>query len=912
MSEQITALTISFREYDDSDIRTYSDRYWAKIEQEAPEGDEASLNDAAAILDAAFTIDPCDLAGNQISEDGEPELTEEEYWDVLGNFFKNTFNPCIIAEQGDETYPLYVRIYLSHRTDCDTDDPIPYTYHINVGEVTNEQYRVAEYKTFEIAINNQDTHYLEYPVKHYCEEDSVNSANFEARWLAGGTSFSRRGNILYFEEETSGILEVKYYTEFDRLTIAVPLDDNGQPRETDLLLFYKQLAYSERLYGPHIEYNESQMCGSGGGSNILVNPDCTKTQTVYDMCSCSRKTVNFRHRDIKGLCKDMWRYPWSIFDDFVGCDEVTGDMNDPAFYEERCCTSPPFPLPSCWKTYSRLRPVSHPPTSDFPPKTRFLAIGPKDGDCGEWTKEQVMQARSCCDYPLEILGGGGGDLSRTGGPGGEGEESDFCVSGGSPPFTFGQIGDGGLDVSPKGDGVCALVRATDCFCYPVIVYAKDTCNWYAIGLYWPSDGSWSSVSVQTLESAFKWHHDGEPTFRVHGFNGDNTLHSIQSYSTDYFVPPEPEEGEDPWSLNEIETMICGGSYSDYQSDSVAAVPSNLDGFKKCINGNVWFKEHPLDEGTYIVYYAYEGTGSVRSTSEFTSSEACEEELENANPDAFPVIADYNDLTLAWVNGIPPFTLEVTGQEVYLDAAKIVTELEGYMSQAINVYSNDTCGTSVLTIRDRCNNEIEIPFKSTEGNWVLDYYNPYGGVWGSSRQPYPAREGGCPEIFIWYGRLWGMGWYDGVHSYVVEGQEYKMTVFWRKVGDSTECVTNGYFPYDYSDGGDPTKGEAQASALSLCNNMLGKGFCTSWDALAIEPQADCLNQDPAADYETGYGSCPIFEEGSIDQWNPYDYYLPPDPGFYGLITHYGEQDQRYYRSRARWIRVMSYRLDKWTC
>lgn len=893
-----TSVTYGHPSYATSQDYGVSGVWWIRLEQRSLEedgvSDKTTLAEAADLVDAVYELEPCadpgaTGGGGQASED--PPISQEEFTSLAKS--QLDIPTCEDLENG---YREYVYVYRSQTR-------FPYELELSYGEIEKTETVTELFEEF-IVFDNQYQVSLSKPIispdgEAYENEDNI--ANLSGVTIEYLTEFfatdgelenpglTLRGSTLNFDEPVTGSLKITYPTQYDIVTILME-----EPQDVSLRAFYHGLVTDLIVEPKILDELDLDDCLEGFTRTkwkFLGDSKCWQQVYREYRCQCSGDVDHIDDDWVPVTCRDGDSNGTFYHDDdreyeYITCEGEEDQLNDPAFYEETCCTTvDPNRLPTC-QEYKRVFIGGEEIVNGkdywraiYGPDTAFIALGPKyQFNCGDHTIRWEVNERSCCDWPSEIMGGGGGGLARN-------AETTVCVTDGTglPPYSWGVDGGGnGLSISRKAQNNCVLVKTNDCFCTPGVVYAQDACDWYNISLFWPSDGSWGAVSVQQLGSAYKWHHDGDPfdngKFYVHGFNADFTLHSIQSFGQ-ASVTPVGTDGAPP-TEQEIKDQICITSYEDYDGSSPAALPDNLDGYKACETGEqVWYKENPLTPGTYRAYYTRTGT---RSTSEFTKSAVCEEELEYDDANSAVNVPDNDQVNVFWLYGIPPFELFVSGQEVYLDPARTVTSLQYVNVRGATIYSGDTCGGIEIYITDSCGNSVTGQLRAEDGSWHQDYTSSWG-IYGSAYNNVPPREGGCPITFF-HDRCGG---YGSVYDYPKEHIAGKWKIRYRmewdySTGPGIYCLDNGATCYCCTGtcANNYTVGEWVAIRQAQCENLraLAANSCGCASVNHSSTPEKCMSGCSCVDY--GY----YLQPGQCDAWMMWDDWYPYECS-YGQAAQY---------------------------
>ena len=458
---------------------------WLRLEQLLPEDESLSVADAAKAIDALFNIEPCDQGlgggGKAVIRDADglpanqppEERLEEVVRDVLGP------DMCNQAQHWIAT----VLVLRSHQQPG-------YTLRSEDAEVLS-------------------TELIEKEVTETLEMNGATSKDLSWPYVGGlstGLSSDITAKVLGSTINLSGPVErlnLRYRTRYEQLRIRVPVKEKPKRLEDETLqrpelpaaavvAFWADLAAACELKPPPTDERSSQgeldrLCrGPVSGWENITPKECWQTLEHYQMCNCSKKRINVWREVVPVTCPDgadassYFVSNRSVFDGYVTCPDEEDEVNDPEYYEQKCCVPPPRPLPRCRKTYSLWRggaEIEGGPQrwlDIYGPGTRLIPVAPKAGICGELVTEWEVDAKNCCDDVPEMQADPDNPAFIT-----APSTVKMCVEGGRLPIDWrasaGYVFDNGLDRKENG-GQCEWVTATASACNHATINVADGCS----------------------------------------------------------------------------------------------------------------------------------------------------------------------------------------------------------------------------------------------------------------------------------------------------------------------------------------------------------------------------------------------------------------------------------------------------
>ena len=409
MSDQNLAISFSLSSLGEDES------WWVRLEQVSFEPDLASVEDAAEAIDAIFELDPCvdetALTGGEsapITEDGtlEPPMDVVDFHALMAFILGHSnYDPCKIINDG--SYETDVRLYRSHVNE-------PYVLKIINGELL-QTIIVSENISISILVEG-DSITLEKPIH------SMLVSSFEVQSVQGST--------VNFVSEVNGYVNFTYLSQHDLLTIKVnpPAEYVEEADPCNCIVFYAKMVQELELQPPEDDSDAKELFGCDYTIVTNVTPDtvgCYKLTYHLIKCQCTgeevlRTPVEEAIPCPEGVdscgpfatnCRRQIGPTLALTTGYVDCGGGSFDtsLNDPVYYEEKCCYPPQFPLPKCNTITSIFQGgkgikngVEH-HRSIYGGNTRFVAVSPKDGVCGEVITRQEVHAIDCCDDATPLI-----------------------------------------------------------------------------------------------------------------------------------------------------------------------------------------------------------------------------------------------------------------------------------------------------------------------------------------------------------------------------------------------------------------------------------------------------------------------------------------------------------------------------
>ena len=385
---------------------TVTDPLWIRLEQVLPAPDRATVGQAAALLDAAFGIEPCEGTGEseELVSLGEPELELEAFKGAAADVVDLSY-----CEDGwDGSLDMHLKVIRSH-------PELDYVLRLSGCEQTGPA--VVTSGTASLITTAADTITLEWPVVG----DLQCSPEPQARV----------GNTLVFAPDQVGqTVRASWTTVYDLVPVTIPAEAFAE-RSGDLaraLAFMRGMVADERLSPEQPEEPDWSLCPSTSWQGPATDDQVTCYQIVrtHRLCSCSKHEMGVDEVEEVVPCPEGIRCANNETEcmhlmgtvsqtEYVNCGPTDrtgtfdGDLSDPNFYLEKCCKRPSVGLPQCarrtvtWRGGASINNGEQHYRDLYGPATRFVPLSPPGGICGEWTIEQRLMGNNCCDGvdPLE-------------------------------------------------------------------------------------------------------------------------------------------------------------------------------------------------------------------------------------------------------------------------------------------------------------------------------------------------------------------------------------------------------------------------------------------------------------------------------------------------------------------------------
>lgn len=392
MSESIVAINYK-------SLQEYGEEFWIRMEQELPD-DLATVAEAAEVIDKIFELDPC-VAVEEDQEAEEQPSSEETMAQAKEVFLEHLLGQKeSLCLDGNGCFAADVRVYRSHQDR-------PYTLLITGGEAGQTVVGNAERVIKTVTVKDSRSVAMDFPADQSvsvawqgpCYSKALGRLDVHPELIVS------KGGISWGVAVT-GVLRVEYDLPYDLVTILT------SGKECGVTALYHLSTDDIDLQPPPEDDEAMELC-NGGGSHF-EDPDdddqggcyAEVTHKVRCLCTNADSGESYKTRHATG-CPDGVA-PGTVIsrsDDvsYKYCDTID-DVNDPEYYEDKCCTPPYFVLPKCKKTYGIYsggagvnKDEAESLQKTYGSSLRFIPVGPKGGPCGEAVTEQAVHAKNCCD-----------------------------------------------------------------------------------------------------------------------------------------------------------------------------------------------------------------------------------------------------------------------------------------------------------------------------------------------------------------------------------------------------------------------------------------------------------------------------------------------------------------------------------
>lgn len=439
-----------------ADRSAVTNPYWLHMEivaEDKPDG--LTVAEAADIIDATYNITLCEQQGPSEMWSQPASTGNNDIWDEHkneDNFLLGTdeqeaanleaqkrFADAIVGydaigcreKSGIILYTVEIKVFRSHQDELyklQMSNGIASTPSIHTGRVIHTR-----------DIDKQTSVTLDNPI----------TGNPIVIWqgIDNGPSIHITGNTLHWDGEFTGTLRAEFDTTWDQLTISV----TGESLDSELITGTDQSYYGTGWYAGTEDSNEisdynNNECAVLGFYHyqyeelILEEPepdnstsetdkinicsfitrvegavgdtredseekDCSRHVLEEIICQCGSapdKESNSYYEAVAcpaGVSPGTTLQGTREFKSYKDCG-YRDEVNDPAFYEEKCCEEWPFEegMPLCKKITTVYNGSGE--EADilgYPEGTAFVIVSPSDGQCGEYLIEQVVNALQCCD-----------------------------------------------------------------------------------------------------------------------------------------------------------------------------------------------------------------------------------------------------------------------------------------------------------------------------------------------------------------------------------------------------------------------------------------------------------------------------------------------------------------------------------
>ena len=391
------------------------EEYYINLEQVEMEPDTITVAEAAAVIDAAFALDPCEddsalTGGEEQSIDSEGNLemptTEDEFEQAVAE--ELDFNICALADDG--SYEAQIKVYRSHQSE-------QYVLRLTNGEILSTVTETVE-------------------VDEQLQVDGTSitpTIPITGTVTSSATISSVKGSTINFTETINDRVQLSYMGQYDLVTIKVygDPDQPEEPGECTAIGFFHGLAAEIDMESPPVDEEMSVLeqeayCSAASGGTIDMDADsvsCYKIRHQVTKCRCSGTEMDRNTIEVSVDCPegDLYcpggetscRKLIGSETVTVGYTQCTGEegqdaCSDPEYVTDACCGYPKVIPPCCTVTgvYSGGKGIAGGADKYkalYGDNVRLVAVSPSDGICGKHITNYVADANCCEDAePLEL------------------------------------------------------------------------------------------------------------------------------------------------------------------------------------------------------------------------------------------------------------------------------------------------------------------------------------------------------------------------------------------------------------------------------------------------------------------------------------------------------------------------------
>lgn len=504
--------------------------YWIRLEQPEPEADEMSVAEAAKLIDAAFSLDPCGGDGS-MTGGGEAAVEAESDSDektAAAPIDLDSFNFLVRKHMSfagcqydtDGGYVALVRVYRSHQDEgCELN--------VTGGEVlAGATVQVSEQVSEELEVDGASVT-CEFPV-------------------AGGVAVSMgevrsvKGSTVNFTEKITGKVTIDHATQYDLVSVAVSPDpDNpGRPMDCTVFAFFHGTADDKTVSAPPVDeaMTESEKADYCPDISVEFDPDrgemtCYEYHTMTDNCRCSGERESLETLEVKVDCPDHLQCPdssdcrqflagrWMVAR-YVSCpgEEGKDDCGNPDYVKQMCCGYLPPNIPPCCEVRSVYRggaEIEKGPDyykAIYGDAVQMVALLPKDGICGDQV-DTYETPDDCCDGVADLVYSSDSvDILA------DHHQGVISWEGGGGEYTIRLEGTGFyVDAERKykkavvDKDTRGLYIFTGNACGTCTVTIEDSCGQVAVGNVYSPDGQWvGSCNIYTAPTVSFQYYSSQP------------------------------------------------------------------------------------------------------------------------------------------------------------------------------------------------------------------------------------------------------------------------------------------------------------------------------------------------------------------------------------------------------------------
>jgi|LGVF01.1.fsa_nt_gb hypothetical protein len=476
---------------------------WILVEQAAFTVDQVSPAETAAFIDSVFDTDPCinpeSEESNEVELDesgnAEPPLTLAEFDEEV-----KKLNYSVCSYNGDNC-SIQVNVHTSH--DAET------VLKIFGGDVVSGPIIITEEFDQTYSLDGESSIFTE---RRFTGTPSITMHGFVS---AGNVEESFSNSVAYLGTSVSGSVRITGTITYAQYEVSI-----DSTEDTVMAVgFFEGMVDDTELETPPVDEtidDPQRFCSYGQDLNVTPdNVSCYKLVNYLTKCKCSGETVDRRTVEQSADCGDGDLFcpqnqsscrkligSETYVEGYVDCDETTGDISDPEFYEQKCCHPPGMPLPKCAETTTiyrggvGIKGGAQKYKDIYGDNTRIVPVGPKGPNCGTTTVRQQLAGLDCCEKATPVT------FDEITSPSVMADYSSgiFYINGGLAPFTYmsGQaethfLDDNGSKTQSITTKAGYITLHSEDICGTLFISVADACATEYTYTFRAVDGSWVLV-----------------------------------------------------------------------------------------------------------------------------------------------------------------------------------------------------------------------------------------------------------------------------------------------------------------------------------------------------------------------------------------------------------------------------------
>ncbi len=440
---------------------SFAEDVWVRLELVPSASDIATTEDIANLIDELYGTSICDDEYELPVCGGEPLPVKEEddpneataidpSQQELAETIKEELG-IVSCEAANDFFTAEVNVVTSNPI-------IPYKLVVENGEIISTTI-IEERVTLRFDIKKSSYVKTTYPIV----------SDLQVRFVGGVVNHDGEGTpsidvangYFYWDNDVTGVLEASFMTRYDQVTIEVlrgttvesangfsqsdlgdylantsnlintdetvwgdTFEDDENIGEAYLLAFYEGLVDELTVTEPELQDGVDEIGNicpdQGSGVSNKTTPDdayCYDLVRTLRICQCSGESEGELPSEVEVEVEclpgaDGGRHLYKTYTNkvYVDCNETTGSVGDPDYYEKICCYPPPpnMSLPQCKEVTSKntggygLSQETMDYYTSFYDNVEFIPVSPEDGDCGTITVKQNIKSNNCCDIAIPL------------------------------------------------------------------------------------------------------------------------------------------------------------------------------------------------------------------------------------------------------------------------------------------------------------------------------------------------------------------------------------------------------------------------------------------------------------------------------------------------------------------------------